>query len=100
MPVWFADVNIAENHLYFASSGAMLAFVTFFSRSIFAGTCLVLLSSTSGMLWAQWPKFLAAGLPRTADGKPDLSAPAPKAADGKPDLSGVWEISEEQNAFG
>src|SRR6202030_1320698 len=39
---------------------------------------------------AQWIKYPTAGIPRTADGKPDLSAPAPKTADGKPDLSGLW----------
>jgi hypothetical protein len=31
------------------------------------------------------------GVPRTADGKVNLSAPTPKAPDGKPDLSGFWE---------
>jgi len=40
---------------------------------------------------AQWPPYVPGGVPRAADGKPDLSAPAPKTADGKPDLSGVWE---------
>ena len=39
---------------------------------------------------AQWLHYPAPGIPRLADGKPDLSAPAPRAADGKPDLSGVW----------
>lgn len=41
-------------------------------------------------LSAQWLHTPTPGVPRTADGKPDLSAPAPKAADGHPDLSGVW----------
>src|SRR6478752_1648040 len=41
---------------------------------------------------AQWITKPAIGIPRTTDGKPDLSAPAPRAADGKPDLSGVWEM--------
>ena len=41
-------------------------------------------------LAAQWPSKIAPGIPRLADGKPDLSAPPPKTADGKPDLSGVW----------
>ena len=40
---------------------------------------------------AQWLDVPTPGVPRAADGKPDLSAPAPKTADGKPDLSGVWE---------
>jgi len=40
---------------------------------------------------AQWLNYPTPGLPRTADGKPNLSAPAPKMPDGKPDLSGVWE---------
>src|SRR5579863_8117566 len=40
---------------------------------------------------AQWINYPTGGIPRTADGKPNLSAPAPKTADGKPDFSGVWE---------
>jgi len=39
---------------------------------------------------AQWLSYPTAGLPRTADGKPNLAAPTPKTADGKPDLSGIW----------
>jgi hypothetical protein len=42
-------------------------------------------------LGAQWVNYPTPGLPRTAEGKPNLSAPAPRMADGKPDLSGVWE---------
>jgi hypothetical protein len=41
--------------------------------------------------YAQWINYPAHGIPRTADGKPDLAAPAPKMPDGKPNLSGVWE---------
>ena len=40
---------------------------------------------------AQWPRYTVPGVPRAADGRPDLSAPAPRAPDGKPDLSGIWE---------
>jgi hypothetical protein len=29
-------------------------------------------------------------IPRSADGKPHLTAPPPRTADGKPDLSGIW----------
>ena len=41
---------------------------------------------------AQWVHYPTAGIPRTADGKPNLSGPAPRARDGHPDLSGVWEV--------
>jgi hypothetical protein len=40
---------------------------------------------------AQWLKQPTAGVPRTPDGKPNLSAPAPRMPDGKPDLSGLWQ---------
>jgi hypothetical protein len=39
---------------------------------------------------AQWLKTPTPGIPRTKDGKPNLTAPTPKAANGKPDLSGIW----------
>src|SRR5215469_4148722 len=42
-------------------------------------------------LMAQWLNYPTPGIPRTTDGKPNLSAPAPKMPDGTPDLSGVWE---------
>src|SRR5213594_772318 len=41
-------------------------------------------------LCAQWLDFRTPGIPRTADGKPNLSAPVPRTSDGKPDLSGLW----------
>ena len=41
-------------------------------------------------LFAQWLDYPTPGVPRTPDGKPNLSAPAPRTADGKPDLSGMW----------
>jgi hypothetical protein len=44
---------------------------------------------------AQWLNVPTKGIPRTKDGKPDLSAPAPRKPDGKPDLSGVWELSRD-----
>ena len=39
---------------------------------------------------AQWLDRPSTGIPRTADGEPDLSAPAPRGLDGKPDFSGIW----------
>ena len=46
----------------------------------------VLLGSLSG----QWIRYPTAGVPRTPDGKPNLSAPTPRTAEGRPDLSGLW----------
>jgi len=39
---------------------------------------------------AQWLDRPTPNIPRTADGKPNLTAPAPRTADGRPDLSGNW----------
>ena len=55
---------------------------------IVAGILLAVLSTP---LEAQWLTYPTPGIPRTTDGKPNLSAPAPKMPDGTPDLSGVWE---------
>jgi hypothetical protein len=47
---------------------------------------------------AQWPNHKTPGIPRTPDGKPNLSAPAPRTADGKPDLSGLWRTDTAGSA--
>lgn len=39
---------------------------------------------------AQWLRQPTAGIPRDANGRPNLSAPAPRTPDGHPDLSGLW----------
>lgn len=44
---------------------------------------------------AQW-NYPTTGIPRTADGKPNLSAPAPRTADGKPDFSGTWDVEHNK----
>src|SRR5579871_1871279 len=64
-------------------------------------SCALLLTG----IQAQWLNFPTPGIPRTRDGKPDLSARAPKAADGKPDLSGVWmheltSVAEMRRLYG
>jgi hypothetical protein len=53
---------------------------------------IVLVVVAGASLHAQWLKHPTAGVPRTPDGRPNLSAPAPRAADGKPDLSGIWQL--------
>ena len=45
---------------------------------------------------AQWIHYPTAGIPRLADGKPNLSAPTPRTKDGKPDFSGVWEVEHNR----
>jgi hypothetical protein len=50
----------------------------------------VLMLGLCETLAAQWLNQPTVGIPRTADGKPNLSAPAPRTQDGKPDLSGLW----------
>ena len=44
-------------------------------------------------LGAQWFKIQDPGIPRMADGRPNLSAPAPRGPDGKPILSGIWQMN-------
>jgi hypothetical protein len=61
------------------------------SRSALVIPLLAMLSPLSGHLSGQWLKLPDKGIPRTKDGKPDLTAPAPHKADGKPDLSGIWQ---------
>ena len=55
-----------------------------------ASLIVVVAVALSAPLAAQWLNQPTAGLPRTPDGKPNLSAPAPRTPDGKPDLSGLW----------
>jgi hypothetical protein len=44
----------------------------------------------SSWLQAQWLRIPTEGMPRTADGKPNLSAPAPRTPDGRVIISGLW----------
>jgi hypothetical protein len=52
------------------------------------GLALAVLFSTAA--FGQWLNYPSAGIPRKADGKPDLTAAAPKSANGKPSLGGIW----------
>src|SRR5271163_4838588 len=55
---------------------------------------LLILILAGAPIHAQWLDIKPPAIPRTADGKPDLSAPTPRAPDGKPDLSGLWRIND------
>ena len=48
---------------------------------------------------AQWLKLRTPGIPRTPDGKPDLTAPAPPMRDGRPDLSGLWRLGADSSLY-
>lgn len=64
-------------------------------RSIVTAAALGLVAAPSPTA-AQWLHYPTPGLLRTADGKPDLTAPTPKTADGKPDLSGIWAAEDNR----
>ncbi len=50
----------------------------------------VILGAVPSVVSAQWLEYPTSGVPRTPDGKADMSARTPRTADGKPDLSGMW----------
>lgn len=52
----------------------------------------ILLAAISVPVAGQWLNYRDPAIPRTQDGKPNLSAPAPRTTDGRPDLSGVWQV--------
>jgi hypothetical protein len=52
---------------------------------------LIGLAAAPAVVQAQWLNHRTPGIPRTADGKPNLSARTPRASDGKPDISGLWQ---------
>jgi len=63
-------------------------------------TTAIVLSAFVTPLSAQWVNRPTPGIPRTAAGKPNLTAPAPRTADGKPDFSGLWETISTDGAVG
>jgi hypothetical protein len=60
------------------------------TRTILLSAAALLTALSTLPVHAQWLNYPTKGIPRTKDGKPDLTAPAPRLPDGKPDLSGIW----------
>jgi hypothetical protein len=60
------------------------------ARSGAIGVFIAVVVGVSAPGLAQWLKYPTEGIPRTRDGKVNLTAPAPRLPDGKPDLSGIW----------
>ena len=58
-------------------------------RAVLVLVLMALITMTAPVV-GQWVRYPTAGVPRGADGSPDLTAPAPRQPDGKPDLSGTW----------
>jgi hypothetical protein len=54
--------------------------------ALFMIAALIMSASPAGQWRARTP-----GIPRTADGKANLSAAVPRTADGKPDITGLWK---------
>ena len=61
-----------------------------FHRIIVISLMGITLAGTFTCAYAQWPNYPDSRIPRTKDGKPNLTAPAPRL-NGKPDISGVWQ---------
>jgi hypothetical protein len=72
---------------------AKQVFTRLSTNVVFATLVMVLSFLISGH--AQWVGHMTPGLPRAADGNPNLRAPTPRTADGKPALSGVWHAEPE-----
>jgi hypothetical protein len=65
-----------------------MGLTTLFLRAVTRVVATLALASFP--LRAQWLDLPTPGIPRTAEGKPNLNAPVPKTVDGRPDLSGLW----------
>jgi hypothetical protein len=59
-------------------------------RLILAALALIVGTMPAAAQWLDrpWP-----GIPRTAEGKPNQTAPAPRGPGDKPDLTGVWALA-------
>jgi hypothetical protein len=63
------------------------------------GVLFLVVCGVTTSVEAQWLNHPTPGIPRTADGQPDLAAPAPRTPEGKPDFSGVWATDAGPSLF-
>src|SRR5262245_25696069 len=77
------------NRLTLIPFSTIIALRRRFMKAIIGSVAILVLMGLP--VYAQWKNVPPAKVPRSADGKPDLSAPAPRSPDGHPDLSGIWE---------
>jgi hypothetical protein len=52
----------------------------------------LIFAAVPATLLAQWAPYPTPGVPKLADGKPNMEGPTPRTADGKPDFSGIWQF--------
>jgi hypothetical protein len=57
-----------------------------------SATAALLFAAIPSIVSAQWAPYPSPGVPKLADGKPNMEGPTPRTADGKPDLSGIWQF--------